>query len=257
MRGTAAGPPFFGTEESVLSTVLRVATWNLHSGLDLRTGRVDLGAVAAAVAALDVDLVAVQEVDRELDRSGRTDQVEELARRLGWHGVFVPTLLGHPRGSWVDVPAAGDPGGPAYGIGLLGRAALEGVRRVVLPARRAGPVGWRPEPRIALLAATGGVRVTATHLSTLPWRSARQLRCVLRLARGGQDVVLGDLNLPLPLVTAVADGWTVATAGPTFPACRPWLQLDHVLVRDGGIAGVRLACGPSDHRALRAAVTVP
>ena len=98
--------------------------------------------------------------------------------------------------------------------------------------------------------------MTATHLSTLPWRSARQLRCVLGLGCGGQNVVLGDLNLPLALVTAVADGWTAAVAGPTFPACRPWMQLDHVLVRGGGIAGVRLGPGPSDHHAVRATVTV-
>ena len=208
------------------------------------------------IAALDVDLVAVQEVDRELDRSGRRDQVGELARRLGWHSVFVPSLLGDPRGSWTDVPATGDPGGPAYGIGLLGRAPLEGVRRVALPGCRAGPRGRRPEPRVALLATTGDVRVTATHLSTLPWRSARQLRCVLGLGCGGQNVVLGDLNLPLALVTAVADGWTAAVAGPTFPACRPWMQLDHVLVRGGGIASVRLGPGPSDHHAVRATVTV-
>jgi len=64
------------------------------------------------IAALDVDLVAVQEVDRELDRSGRRDQVGELARRLGWHSVFVPSLLGDPRGSWTDVPATGDPSSP-------------------------------------------------------------------------------------------------------------------------------------------------
>jgi endonuclease/exonuclease/phosphatase family metal-dependent hydrolase len=126
----------------------------------------------------------------------------------------------------------------------------------VLPARRAGLAGRRPEPRVALLATMGDVRVTATHLATLPWWSARQLRCVLGLACGGQDVVLGDLNLPLALVTPVADGWTVAAGGPTFPACRPLMQLDHVLVRGGGIAGVRLGCGPSDHRALRATVTI-
>jgi endonuclease/exonuclease/phosphatase family metal-dependent hydrolase len=196
-------------------------------------------------------------VDRELDRSGRRDQVGELARRLGWHGVFVPALLGDPRGSWADVPATADPGGPAYGIGLLGRAALEGVRRVVLPAGPAVPVGRRPEPRVALVATTGDVRVTATHLSTMPWRSARQLRRVLGLAYGGHDLVLGDLNLPLPLVTTVAPGWTAAVGGPTFPAGRPWMQLDHVLVRGGGIGGVRLGCGPSDHRALRATVRIP
>ena len=208
------------------------------------------------IAALDVDLVAVQEVDRELDRSGRRDQVGELARRLGWHSVFVPSLLGDPRlrpsAPWPR-PASRQRNAPHP----LQRSPPEQPDAVRRAARVAGGGDVGPAaPRVALLATTGDVRVTATHLSTLPWRSARQLRCVLGLGCGGQNVVLGDLNLPLALVTAVADGWTAAVAGPTFPACRPWMQLDHVLVRGGGIASVRLGPGPSDHHAVRATVTV-
>jgi endonuclease/exonuclease/phosphatase family metal-dependent hydrolase len=212
------------------------------------------------VASLDVDVLAVQEVDRELRRSGQTDQVEELARRLGWYGVFAPAMLGDPRGSWTDVPATGDPGGPAYGIGLLGRAELDGARRLVLPAgrrrtARGRKAGHRPEPRVALLATINALPVTATHLATQPWRSAPQLRHLLGLAGGDAEVVLGDLNLPLGCVAAAANGWTAAVAGPTFPVCRPCMQLDHVLVRGGSITGVRLGFGPSDHRAVRATIT--
>ena len=58
---------------------MRVATWNLLHGLDIRTGRIDLGAVAAAIDALDVDVLAVQEVVREQRRSGAVDQVADLA----------------------------------------------------------------------------------------------------------------------------------------------------------------------------------
>ena len=69
---------------------MRVATWNLLHGIDVRTRRVDIGVVADGIAALDADVVAVQEVDRELIRSGGIDQVGALADKLGWHGVFAP-----------------------------------------------------------------------------------------------------------------------------------------------------------------------
>ena len=58
---------------------MRIATFNLLHGLDVRSNRVDLDAIAEAIDALDVDVVAVQEVDRGLPRSGELDQVAELA----------------------------------------------------------------------------------------------------------------------------------------------------------------------------------
>lgn len=234
---------------------MRYAAWNVQSGFDAAVGRVDLDRVAAAVEALDVDVVAVQEVDRGLPRSGGVDQVAELAARLGWHGVFAPALRGDPLTRWTPVPDV-DPGGPAYGVGLLARVPLLDVQRRALPGggpgRRSpdaqGP-GWDGEPRVALAAVPeGGPRVTTTHLSYLPWRALRQLHVVLRFA--GDGVVLGDLNLP-PRVLGVAvagTGWTVHPTGPTFPAHDPRMQLDHVLTR--GLALHVTAGGPatSDHR---------
>jgi endonuclease/exonuclease/phosphatase family metal-dependent hydrolase len=256
---------------------VRLVAWNLLHGLDLTTGRVDLGAVAAALAVLDVDVVAVQEVDRELPRSGRSDQVGELARRLGWHGVFAPALLGDPERRWVPVPADGrDIGGPAYGIGLLSRWPLSRPVRVALPG--GGPVerscGCPPvprwsdrEPRVALRATVPAghreVVVTTTHLSFVPWRALRQLRRALGLARAdtGPAVLLGDLNLPLrTLRLALAGtGWSAARAGPSFPARRPRTQIDHVLVRGVRAAHPRVGPrGPSDHLPVHARlVAVP
>jgi endonuclease/exonuclease/phosphatase family metal-dependent hydrolase len=234
---------------------VRYAAWNVQSGFDAAAGRIDLDGVAAAVRALDVDVVAVQEVDRGLPRSGGVDQVAELAARLGWHGAFAPALLGDPLTRWVPVPAE-DPGGPAYGVGLLARVPLHDVRRCALPGggpgRRSpdaqGP-GWDGEPRVALSAVPeGGPRVTTTHLSYLPWRALRQLHVVLGFA--GDGVVLGDLNLPPAVlgVVVAGTGWTVHPTGPTFPAHDPRLQLDHVLTR--GLA-LQVSAGPaltSDHR---------
>jgi hypothetical protein len=71
---------------------LRVATWNIAGARREPTNQVDLDAVVAGVRALEVDLLAVQEVDRQLARSGRSDQPAVIAQALGAAG-FGPSLL--------------------------------------------------------------------------------------------------------------------------------------------------------------------
>lgn len=241
-------------------TPIRVATWNVRHGLDLRTGRVDLAAVAAVIDALQVDVVALQEVDREQPRSGGADQVAALATALGWHGVFAPTLFGTPGGRWRPGPGtAVDPGGQAYGIGLLSRHPLRAVTRRALPGtargdrwRRSAP--WDNEPRVLLRAEVGatGVVVSSTHLSYLPWRGLRQLRVAMGVAAAaaGAAVLMGDLNLPRRLLRPALSRapWHTVHAGPTFPTWRPGLALDHILTRCCRLREVRVGTGgPSDH----------
>lgn len=251
---------------------MKVATWNLLHGLDVRTGRVDLGAVAAAIDALDADVVAVQEVDREQRRTGRVDQVAELARRLGGYGVFAPALLGEPQHGWRHGPGQGaDPGGPAYGVGLISRRPLCDVARFALPGggtgeRRPEDVGrvlptWDHEPRVVLRARAGGLVVATAHLSFMVWRGVRQVRVAAAFTRacaaGGPAVLLGDLNLPLPLLrpALVGTGWTTHAAAATYPAWRPGMQLDHVLGRGVRLHDVRVGPrGPSDHLPVIATV---
>jgi hypothetical protein len=80
---------------------------------------VDLDAVAAGIQALNVDLLAVQEVGRTLADSGRADQPALIAQALGvgWFRSYAPALVGDD-----FRPLAGpDPGGPAYGNLLVSR----------------------------------------------------------------------------------------------------------------------------------------
>ncbi|HEX8520034.1 MAG TPA: endonuclease/exonuclease/phosphatase family protein [Pseudonocardia sp.] len=255
---------------------VRVATFNLLSGRDVRFGaRFDLDAAAAAIDALDADVVAVQEVDRELDRSGRVHQVQELAALLDRTGVFAPALLGDPTLRWTRGPGADpDPGGPAYGIGVLSRLPVTAVAVCPLPGGGPGqarprrpdarhpPIPYRDgEPRAALrvtvAAPWGPVAVTTAHLSFVPWRGRRQLATAAAFACGGAAraaVLLGDLNLPPNVVgrTLGRRGWRTGPTGPTFPSWRPALQLDHLLVRgDADLDDLHVGPpGPSDHLPL-------
>ncbi|HUG83436.1 MAG TPA: endonuclease/exonuclease/phosphatase family protein, partial [Euzebya sp.] len=250
---------------------------------EVRPGHVDLTAAATWIASLDADVVALQEVDAHLERSGGVDQVAWLAERLGCDGVFAPALMGSPDGEWDEAPPDGLPeGAGGYGVGLLSRIGLHAVTCTRLPyggagARRPGARSANPgvdsEPRVALSATVGDdVRVSTTHLSYMFWRAVPQLGRALEAAavgHPGPGVFVGDLNLPMwggwlalharglhpwgwPEGATRASGWRYRAGAATYPSWKPRLQLDQVLLRNiphevTVTAGAR---GPSDHLPL-------
>jgi endonuclease/exonuclease/phosphatase family metal-dependent hydrolase len=247
-----------------VTRVLRVATWNIFGGRTWDGARVDLDLVLATLRRLDADLVAVQEVDRDQDRSHRADQARQLGEALGMEWRYAPALLGtpgSPDGWRASVPGDADPGGTAYGIALLSRLPLDQVETVLLPQ------SGRDEPRVALVAglAADGRRLTAagTHLSFVPGPNVGQLRALQRHLdeRGGPRLLLGDLNLWWPAVRLLSmPGWRPLVHGGTFRnrppgSSGPLVQLDHVLAAGAGdtirARGSRIVSGPaSDHRAV-------
>lgn len=233
---------------------LRVVTWNIAGGRREGTSVVDLAAVLAAMQALDADLLAVQEVDRQLARSGRDDQPRAIAEARGadWSWSYAPALVGDD-----FLPLSGpDPGGPAYGTLLLSRLPLEAVEQLRFPPAGGG------EQRTAVLATVrvGGLPVTvaSAHLSNRQGHNVRQLRQLqgVLAARPAPRLLLGDLNLgATALLLASRRGWPGAGRGHTIPNSRPNRQLDHVLRSDpAGVLrprGTRVVAAPvSDHRAL-------
>jgi endonuclease/exonuclease/phosphatase family metal-dependent hydrolase len=91
---------------------VRLATFNVLHGRAPADGRVDLDRFASAVATLDADVLALQEVDRSQSRSGSAD-LTALAAEAGSCGYarFVPALHGEPR-SWRPATSAGGEGSP-------------------------------------------------------------------------------------------------------------------------------------------------
>ena len=186
----------------------------------------DLDAVAAGIQALNVDLLAVQEVGRTLADSGRADQPALIAQALGvgWFRSYAPALVGDD-----FRPLAGpDPGGPAYGNLLVSRLPLAEVEQLRFPPTGGG------EQRTALLASiqvgARPVTVAATHLSNKRGHNLRQLRELQQLAgsRMAPRLLVGDLNLPSTVVVASRRGWP-EIGGRTWPNSHPTQQLDHVL----------------------------
>ena len=255
---------------------LRVGTLNIASGRD-RCGRpLSAAALRAAVASLDVDVLALQEVDAGQPRTHDVDQIAEVAAALDADWRMAATVLGTPDPfrTWQPAePALRGPGsavhGPVYGVGLVSRRPVRrwhvlelGSGRARLPVRALDPRSGRPrtwwfpdEPRAAVAAELDGATVVSTHLSFAPQTSIRQLLRLRRWAAGlpGPVVVAGDLNLPGGLPARLLGGRDLVRA-PTFPGHAPRVQLDHLVVPaeisgDGAVAR-RLPVG--DHLALLA-----
>ena len=250
---------------------LRIATFNILNGRTPQESSVDEARYADAIASLDADVLALQEVDRDQPRSGGADLTAIAADAMGAvEHRFEPVLQGTPR-AWVATTGGERPGGPAYGIALLSRYPVLRWEAFRLPRMKMRSpyllqdprrlVWVREEPRAALLAELdtplGRVRVLTTHLSFLPWCNGCQLRSLAR--RVGQPevptVLAGDLNLR-PRRAGRATGMRAAARGLTFPAKGPTVQLDHILVAGGlhAVSGAAVPLPVSDHLALVAAL---
>ena len=255
-------------------TTLRLASVNAASGLDRRTWTVAAEGLGRAVAGLDADIVALQEIDYLLSRTEGVDQAGTVAAACAgtgppWHHRFAAAVHGTP-GDPRTFRSAADtvPGEPSYGIALLSRWQVTEWAELRLPPGRARlpvplPPGsprrmlWAPdEQRVALAAviaaSQGQLSVVCTHLSFSPVHAARQLRALVAwcAALPRPLVLLGDLNLPGTLPMRLT-GWRPLVRVATYPSRHPLVQLDHVLA-DGDLhvsAARAVLLGGSDHRA--------
>jgi endonuclease/exonuclease/phosphatase family metal-dependent hydrolase len=106
----------------------RVVSYNIHHGRGM-DDRVDLGRIADVLRRQNPDIVALQEVDEGVERSGGQDQAARLGELLGMHHAF---------GSFMDYQ------GGRYGMAILSRCPISSSDPVRLTEGN--------EPRIALVA---------------------------------------------------------------------------------------------------------
>lgn len=202
-------------------------TWNIHLGKG-RDGHLDLERVARVICAESPDVVALQELDTNQERTGGVDQPAELARLLGMHACFSP--------------AVHRPGGGRYGQALLSRAKPRAQTIVPLP----GPPDREPRTLIELEIelATTRVRFQAVHLGLgLRERLGQTTAILARHQNSVPCVLMGDLNASpwMPTIRRLGKRFRDATphAGATWPSVFPWRRLDYILL--GG--RVRCASG--------------
>jgi endonuclease/exonuclease/phosphatase family metal-dependent hydrolase len=176
--------------------------------------------LAGAVADLDVDVLAVQEVDRHVIRSWFADQ-PGLVAQAGDADQYRFAPARH------RVLLTGEDG-----IALCVRGELD-VRRVLeLPRETAS------QRRVAIVAGvTVGddqATVVTTHLHNDAPVALRQLDALVHAIADEPRprLLLGDLNLRPDDITATLDaaGFALIDADPTEPAWAPAQRIDHIAV---------------------------
>ena len=252
---------------------MRLVTFNVLHGASPEDGEVDLDRFAAAVRALEPDVLALQEVDRGQERSHRADLADVAAEAMGAaERRFCAAMLVDTTGRWRPAPRrpAPDVGSTdaAYGVALVSRHPISGWRDLRLP-RIAPPFPLlrrdprrleirREERRAAVLARVetpeGPLLVASAHLSFVPGWAQLQLYALRRAlaTESGPAVIMGDLNMTPPPARRFS-GFRSLAAEPTFPFDEPRRQIDHLLAR-GDVGDVVAVSAPrlpvSDHRAL-------
>jgi endonuclease/exonuclease/phosphatase family metal-dependent hydrolase len=226
---------------------MRIATYNIKNALDLDRGRAHNGKLAEACRKLDVDVLALQEVDVRRFRSFLRNQ-PRVARRGG----------GFDTSAYGRTMREGLLG--AYGNALLVRGEMSDVEFFKLP----GTPGHEPRGAILATVKVGKIRcsVAATHLQNRRkvWdpellESPEQLRAVLAAlrTRKGPRILMGDFNLYENIASPILKdaGFVEVKHGPTFPVDKPERSIDYVAL-DGlhavNVEVVQLPVG--DHRAV-------
>ena len=241
-------------------------TYNVHGcvGVD---GRLDVGRIAAVIAAARPDVVALQELDVGRARSGGVDQARAVAVQLGMRHHFNAALKVEEE---------------RYGDAILTALPERLVRTGQLPTLARIPGN---ETRGALWAAVevGGreVQVLTTHFGLAPPEQRLQARRLLEGDwLGNPDcrdpcILLGDFNFTgrsvayrlltgrLRDVQREVDGRRRSGSSVrTFPSRLPVLRIDHCFIRGSiAVAGVHAPRSPlarmaSDHLPLVVDLTI-
>jgi endonuclease/exonuclease/phosphatase family metal-dependent hydrolase len=234
---------------------LRVLTYNIHAGKDAAQQR-NLDRVAEVIRGASADIVLLQEIDRNTERSGREDHIAVLAQLTGMHMAFAKSL---------------DFQGGLYGIAVLSRLPLDTAYRVPLEVKPPQERSGTYEPRVGLHAvvrtARGVLHIVNTHIDPAPEPTYRHQEVVNLMAHIARTVPAeatlifgGDLNARAntPEIAALSlaflDSWQrCGDGGPGFsyPADKPDRRIDYVWLRSATCSSARvLDTQASDHRPL-------
>ena len=220
-------------------TILRVGTYNIHSGRP-EAGAENLNATAAVLRAADLDFIGLNEVAAGF----QNDQADGLGTRLGMASVFVPT----ERRWWHG----------HFGNGILSRRPLGSILPIPLPGTQGK--AFRNMVLTSVVVNGQAVRIVTTHLDRTVDRD-RQLEVICDLFAGlaPPAILMGDFNTRVshPTLAALIARPDVhdALTEQTGPAEG---RIDHIFVRGlDCTAAALIESNASDHPHVWAELELP
>lgn len=238
-----------GTASSGEPVRLRVLSYNIHhaEGVDRK---LDVERIAAVIQSVKPDLVALQEVDRKVNRTNGVDQPAELARLTEMRVAF---------GANIELQ------GGHYGNAVLSRFPIARQQNHLLPNVDNGEQRGVLAVEVKLPAPGESLLLLATHFDHRRDEKERVLSAGAvneLVAKEDRPAILaGDLNDAIGSQTldTLDRVWKRSNAEPlpTIPVTQPNRQIDFVLVRPTSrwkILETRVLdeAVASDHRAILA-----
>ena len=176
------------------------------------------------------DWVAIQEIDRNVGRSGFVDQTQELAKMCGMKGTFFSKVMRFPK-RFVNPNEATDDEyaiGSAYGIAILSREEPLSVRKVMVP-------GYY-HPRCIAFAEFKDYVVACTHFPLKEEHAMIAARVALMNAADYHKPVFlaGDFNFEVGSspIKKLQEGMTILNdvSANTYPPPNPVKCIDFIMV---------------------------
>jgi endonuclease/exonuclease/phosphatase family metal-dependent hydrolase len=206
---------------------IRVMTWNIHHG-EGTDKKIDIDRIAQVITDEKADIVAIQEVDRGVERSKKIDIITKLADITGMTYAFGKTI---------------DYQGGDYGNALLTRFPIFEERNVLF---KKFPGAEQRGVLLLILGIIGEEVVVAnTHFDSQGDDSLRaanlnDLRTILKGYSPRAAVLCGDFNdIPTSRVVTqlkeeYLDAWELAGTwdGFTFPSDAPKKRIDYAFANN-------------------------
>ena len=202
-----------------MTVIVRLLTWNVHGGVGLDGVR-DFSRIVDHIAAIDADIVALQEVEGR-NRGDRSLPMTIIRDRLGHEGISAST---------IEAPD-GD-----YGQVLLSRWPLV---EVVTHDLSIGCFERRRALAATAQTPAGELRVIATHLGLRFGERSQQVRALCAALDDKRPTVLmGDFNDWVRYRSAqvlLEQEFAEFTKLRTYPARVPLFALDRIFCRPAGM----------------------
>lgn len=158
---------------------IKVMSYNVHHcNPPSKNDVIDIDAIAKTIARENPDLVALQEIDVNVNRSGKKDQLHEIAARAGYEFFYFSKAIDYDGGD--------------YGVAILSRYPLSETQTFRLPTE----ASTKGEPRVLSLATIslpGGrkIKFGSTHFDA-------QHPATNRLLQAKEiNRISGDIKMPL------------------------------------------------------------
>lgn len=232
------------TSAPASSTTLRIMSYNVHHGEGVDR-KFDLERIARLIQDEKADVVALQEIDRGVQRTKGVDLPAELARLTGMTCLFSNNF--HYQGG-------------EYGNALLTRLPVVTWTnlhyRMLFTNEQRGflvaTLRWDGRKSSNTRSGPGILKVVSTHLDYRPDHTERltnivQLQNFLAVDLETPLVVAGDFNATpespthQAMTRAFSDPWEKVGQGNgfTIPATKPTKRIDYVFYRGRGLAPVK------------------